>query len=437
MHRESAEHSIGLSDQATAPREMLPVGIPEGTVLYNPTSNSFGVRELLHGRIRTFGRPLAADYTEGTLVAFGSGFNQIEIHITRRGLTAEEINKAGNIARAVAEDPQWLPQKDLITEADRSGITLISNPPGKHFLPVRLLAAQEETAKPRESLLASLSKHPLAQKIREYRGRLQDTIFGGNAFGGHALYGSLGLVSLIPDLILGIRSEPTILSFGPMLSLIPAVLLPFTGYDGRRERVQAHLITFFPSLSIGCMFAGLVSSQLLGMDDIVKIREQIISIPIFGESTFSISNLAGLAAAVRVFLAYIETGYMSRDNRYEKWVFLDPPFFTRQLVGKLQGMREHMLADQFIKAFLVRDAENLLREDEIAWDWYRRIPKQDQDRLNPGILQKLILEANTPELRKPVKRELEEWFDPITSSKARASASYTRRPRRGTSGLRK
>lgn len=245
--------------------------------------------------------------------------------------------------------------------------------------------------------------------------------FDGNAQASHRLYALFGAVlGASVDLLLGIQSEPTILSFGPMLAQIPAVLLPYAGYDEENEWWQAHVITFFPSLALGFMFGGLISSQLLDVEAIEALREEIIGFKGIGQSIFSMSNLLGYMTAVRVFWAYIETGYMSRDKRYEEWVFLDPPPFTRQLVGMLQVSRLHVAADSLIKAFLSRDVESLLRED----------PQK------PGILQALIYQTGAFELLEPIKGELEEWFDPA-AKKGNVKSTAHRRPRRGPGGIRK
>ncbi|HBQ51117.1 TPA: hypothetical protein DD690_04000 [Candidatus Daviesbacteria bacterium] len=400
-------------------------------LLATPPVGVSGEIQLFHGNIRTFGKnpPI---YDPGSLVIFASEPRPTEVYIMRRSLTAEEINRTENLIRNLLANPD----KNVVRAADKLGITSIINPNGE-FLPVRLLASQQEIADHRESLRTSILNHPFSQKLREPFRNIRNILFDGNAFGGHALYITLGLQGMWLDLIGGIESEPTILSLGPTLALIPALLLPYTGYDRRREQTQAHLITFGPTIAFGFTMGGIVSSFLLKQDIVQQFRDMLITFPAIGESSLSISNLFGLGAAIRVLLAYIETGYMSRDNRYEKWVFLDPPLKTRQLIGKLQGMREHILADRFIQAFLRQEDGELLREDPVAWDYYLKLPEKERGRLNPGIVQQLVLESHAPQLWSPMRKELRAWFNPETAQEARHKTAYTRRPRRGTSGLKK
>ena len=253
-------------------------------------------------------------------------------------------------------------------------------------------------------------------------------LFDGNAQVGHRLYALFGAVlGQSVDLILGIKSEPTILSFGPMLAQIPAVLLPFAGYDEENEWWQAHVITFFPSLALGFMFGGLLSSQLLEIGAVEARREELVGFEGVGQSIFSISNLLGYMAAVRVFWAYIETGYMSRDKRYEEWVFLDPPRFTRQLIGMCQVKRWHISADSFIRAFLGRNVEVLVVKS-----------RREVDREDGGILHILVLKTGASDLEGLIRQELEEWFNPAAKAEGVKNAkSYTRRPRRGGGGMRR
>lgn len=89
------------NDKATIPMDMLHIEPPEGTKMFQIGAisgegkrvNISGVKEIAYVVIRTFEeRPGdEAQYAEGTFIHYEPRLNQI--HVARRGLTADEINR--------------------------------------------------------------------------------------------------------------------------------------------------------------------------------------------------------------------------------------------------------------------------------------------------------------------------------------------------------
>jgi len=88
------------------PSTMDAVATPPGTKMYQidskSVSHAFGVQAILHGDIRTFGEPEAPEYVEGTFIEYQPG--TVYAHVARRGLSADEINRIGDICADVDTD---------------------------------------------------------------------------------------------------------------------------------------------------------------------------------------------------------------------------------------------------------------------------------------------------------------------------------------------
>lgn len=91
---------------AAMPANMEPSIPPQGTKLYDVSRNthSFGVYQIAVGAIRTFAESSLepTEYTEGTFIAYQPG--TMYAHVARRGLSADEINRIGDIGAEVDTD---------------------------------------------------------------------------------------------------------------------------------------------------------------------------------------------------------------------------------------------------------------------------------------------------------------------------------------------
>lgn len=147
-----------FSDRATSPTDMLPVFPPEGTIKCDATKENFGVKSMLYGLVNTYDDS-EVPFIEGTFITFTPG--PINAHVARRKLTAEEINRIGQLCLFIdnaSESKQYLSEVDAkITEAreslSASNVPYQSEVPvnfGRVFVAKKLLAVQEAIQEIRE-----------------------------------------------------------------------------------------------------------------------------------------------------------------------------------------------------------------------------------------------------------------------------------------------
>ena len=260
--------------------------------------------------------------------------------------------------------------------------------------------------------------------VRYASNNLHERFFGGNALGGHVLFILLGMSGMFPDIMIGIRPEPTMLTVPPAIAILSALLLPFHGYDKRNEHVQAWIITFLPTISIGFIMGGAFSSQLLLMDLTLGLRDNMFKAvgltpwPVQQElAMLTPTIILSFVAAVVVFIAYITTGHMSREMRYERFVFVDPPRNLKVLIEALGMLREHVIADKIMKAFLLLNLEGL------------------EPLIDEAILAAMEDAPRLQAYRRVILVEIVQWGKPTYSPQSNASR-IARKPRKGTSSLR-
>lgn len=392
MDVERINYLRNRSDQAIEPAQMLPVNFPEGTILCDELENGFGAVELLHGRIWTFeGKP--NEYADGSIIIFRDGPSYIQAYLTRRGLTGDDINQVGILAKAIINttEQQYGMQKDplergdnglklkkqeLVKEADGMGITLISAPVFGSYLPVKLAAKnlQENTdnatneADELKHLLqermdtldkvtgTQFSKYPFLEALRSRFNwkNLQEILFGGNAYPGHAIAAALGMCPGIADFYLQLKSEPTVLTLAPVAVLVASLLIPYQGYDRLREKWQADVITYGPMFTLGTTAGGLIATRLLEhMQNIAGVAET-------PSTLLTTANASGMIGAAAVLMAYITVGFMSRRERWEYLSRFNLPESVNRIDTVLLMRKDHMRADRLHRAIGTSDIESAI-----------------------------------------------------------------------------
>lgn len=89
-----------MENSGVQPRESIEITPPQGVVLYDEDKHHFGLNKLLEGEVLDYREPdRYLNYVDGTILRFEPG--TMICKVSRRDLTADEINKTGELLIAI------------------------------------------------------------------------------------------------------------------------------------------------------------------------------------------------------------------------------------------------------------------------------------------------------------------------------------------------